>query len=190
MVVHSLDDDVVPIEYGFEPYYEKYSKDLRFTFIKFEDRGHSDVVNDSSDTYTDEVNAEFDKWLETLDYDRENILMMETNYIEIREITEDDARSFYDCMKSIDQETEYMMFEPDERVWNENLLKGKISDKSNLLIGAVKDGKIIGFLSAERERFRRNRHSAYIIIGIRKAYCHRGIGTQLFSKLDEWARTA
>lgn len=87
MVVHSLDDDVVPIEYGFDLYYEKYGDDLRFTFLKFEDKGHNDVVNDNSDTYKDEFNAEFDKWLETLDYDyeadenKERFIEDKANYI-------------------------------------------------------------------------------------------------------------
>ena len=35
--------------------------------MKLKDKGHSYVFNDM--TYIDEFNAEFDKWLETLDYD-------------------------------------------------------------------------------------------------------------------------
>jgi len=56
----------VPAEYGYDIYYEKYKDDSRFRFIHFEDKGHN-YFND--DTYRDEFNAEFDKWLETLDYD-------------------------------------------------------------------------------------------------------------------------
>ena len=66
-VVHSADDNIVPIEYGFDKYYEKYKDDTRFTFLRLEDRGHSYVYNDM--TYINEFNAAFDKWLETLDYD-------------------------------------------------------------------------------------------------------------------------
>ena len=69
MIVHSADDDVIGIEYGLDKYYEKYKDDPRFTFIRFEDRGHNDIFNDPDDTYKDEFNAGFDKWLETLDYD-------------------------------------------------------------------------------------------------------------------------
>lgn len=71
MVVHSTDDDTIPIEYGFDKYYEKYSSDPRFTFLKFEDKGHNDILRSTKDTYVEEVNAEFNKWLETLDYDYE-----------------------------------------------------------------------------------------------------------------------
>jgi len=87
----------------------------------------------------------------------------------------------------MDQETEYMMFEPDERVWNEKR-KGDLNNSSYYLIGAIDGGKIVGFLSAEREIHRRNRHSAFIVTGIRKEYCHKGIGTQFFERLDKWTK--
>lgn len=67
MIVHSLDDDVVPTEYGYDIYYEKYKDDPRFDFICFEDKGHNYVYDDM--TYVDAFNSAFDKWLETLDYD-------------------------------------------------------------------------------------------------------------------------
>lgn len=66
MILHSSDDEVVPARYGYDIFYEKYKDDSRFRFIRFEDKGHN-YLNDK--TYTDEFNAEFDKWLETLDYD-------------------------------------------------------------------------------------------------------------------------
>ena len=69
LVLHSADDNVIGIEYGYDKYYEKYKDDPRFTFIRFEDRGHNGVFNDPDNTYKDEFNAEFDKWLESLDYD-------------------------------------------------------------------------------------------------------------------------
>ncbi len=69
LILHSADDDVIGIEYGYDKYYEKYKDNDRFTFMRFEDRGHNDVFNDPADTYKDEFNSEFDKWLETLDYD-------------------------------------------------------------------------------------------------------------------------
>ena len=69
MVVHSADDDVIEIGYGYDKYYAKYKDDPRFTFIRFEDRGHNDILNDPEDTYTDEFNAGFDQWRDVLDYD-------------------------------------------------------------------------------------------------------------------------
>ena len=67
LIVHSADDNTIPIEYGFDIYYEKYGDDPRFSFIRLEDKGHNYVYDDI--TYVNEFNAGFDKWLETLDYD-------------------------------------------------------------------------------------------------------------------------
>lgn len=70
MVAHSEDDDVVPIQYGYNLYYEKYRDNTRFTFLHFKDKGHNDFFFDSNDSYKNEFNAECDKWAETLGYDR------------------------------------------------------------------------------------------------------------------------
>ena len=67
MVVHSEDDGVVPVQYGYNLYYEKYRNDDRFTFVHYEDRGHNHIFNDT--TYIDEFNKHFDEFIETLDYD-------------------------------------------------------------------------------------------------------------------------
>jgi len=66
MIVHSADDDVVPIRYGYDKYYEKYKDDPRFEFVRLENAGHNCLM--LSD-YSDEFNKEFKKWGESLDYD-------------------------------------------------------------------------------------------------------------------------
>ena len=35
---------------------------------------------------------------------------------------------------------------------------------------------------------RREKHSAYIVIGIREKYRNKGIGTKFFKKLNDWAQ--
>jgi len=40
MVIHSVDDQNVPISTGYDLYYDKYKDDSRFTFEKYTDRGH------------------------------------------------------------------------------------------------------------------------------------------------------
>ena len=66
MVVHSQDDDVVPISIGYDKYYERFKSDDRFTFVEFKDKGHN-VFNDN--TYADEFDAGVyrEKWTNTLD---------------------------------------------------------------------------------------------------------------------------
>ena len=71
LIVHSADDNVIGIEYGLDKYYERYSNNPRFTFIRFEDRGHNDIFMDPDDAYVDELNSDLAGWAETLDYDYE-----------------------------------------------------------------------------------------------------------------------
>lgn len=41
MIIHSRDDYVVPIEYGYDKFYDVYGDNSRFSFIKYDDRGHN-----------------------------------------------------------------------------------------------------------------------------------------------------
>ncbi len=67
MIVHSEDDDVVPIGYGYDLFYRNYKDDPRFTFLHFDDRGHNYILNNQE--YVDEFNAKYEEWRGTLDYD-------------------------------------------------------------------------------------------------------------------------
>ncbi len=67
LILHSSDDDVVPIEYGFDIFYEKYKEDPRFSFILLEKNGHNYVYNDQE--YVKKLDEDLDKWLKTIDYD-------------------------------------------------------------------------------------------------------------------------
>lgn len=69
LVTHSEDDQVVPIQYGYDLYYDKYKDDPRFTFLRFKNKGHSDFFVDGNNNYKDEFNSVFNKWAESLDYD-------------------------------------------------------------------------------------------------------------------------
>ncbi len=87
LVVHSADDNVIGIEYGLDKYYEKYKDNPRFTFMRFEDRGHNEIFIDQDNTYLDDLNGEFAGWVETLDYDykaeenKEKFAQDKINYI-------------------------------------------------------------------------------------------------------------
>ena len=67
MIVHSEDDNVVPIGYGYDVYYDKFKDDPRFEFVRLEDKGHNYVYDDL--TYINEFNAGYDEWRDNLDYD-------------------------------------------------------------------------------------------------------------------------
>ncbi|MPN18821.1 hypothetical protein SDC9_166186 [bioreactor metagenome] len=84
-----------------------------------------------------------------------------------------------------------MMYKPGERPTDisvvESIIKNAVEGE-NLILVAEEDENIIGFLSALRSSQKRIHHSAYIIIGIREAYRNLGIGKELFSNLNIWAK--
>ena len=93
----------------------------------------------------------------------------------------------------IDTETNYMMYEPKEREQCTSLQKLGEDIQSNVINGndflqvAAEDKKIVGYIRGERGKFRRNSHTAYIVVGILRDYAGKGIGTTFFKNLDKWA---
>ena len=108
----------------------------------------------------------------------------------IRDIKMNDAIAFSEMQFALDKETEFMMYEADERIKDlrrtEAFIKQSI-DGGNLLLIAEENENIVGFLSAERGKLKRIHHTAYIVVGIRKTYRGQGIGSNFFKNLDEWA---
>lgn len=111
--------------------------------------------------------------------------------MEIRKIKKEDANNYLDMLLNLDKETKNMMFEPDERPADINIVKGiidKATNGGNLVLVAFDSNNIVGFLSAQRGIPRRINHSAYIVTGIREKYRNKGIGSKLFCELDKWAK--
>ncbi len=112
----------------------------------------------------------------------------------IRTIKKGDAPSFWNMLCKLDEETSFMLYEPGERRKNANsqaILKNNIDSAmkaGDLVVVAVEEEEIIGFLWANKGQLHRTSHTAYIVIGIRKAYQNKGIGKKLMSELDEWAK--
>ena len=108
-----------------------------------------------------------------------------------RTLTENDTEDFFRMLCRLDEETEYMMYEPGERKNPERLRATVASAESGgdfLLAAVTEDGEIAGFIWASRGDLNRVLHTAYIVTGIRKAWRRQGIGTEFFNRLDDWAR--
>lgn len=114
----------------------------------------------------------------------------------IRTITGNDTEKLYQMLCQLDEETDYMMYEPGERqrrTKSSDQLRTHIEEASSgtdyILVAENDGGEIVGFLWAERGKLNRILHTAYVVVGIREGYRRRGIGTDFFSKLDKWAKT-
>ena len=62
LIAHSSDDKSVPMEYGFEKYYSKYSNDNRFIFVKYENIGHNGVCNPANTELYSKIDEMYRKY--------------------------------------------------------------------------------------------------------------------------------
>ena len=84
-----------------------------------------------------------------------------------------------------------MMLEPGERSTSVEGQSRQISDvllrgNQTILVAEV-GGELVGYVAAFGGDFRRSQHCAYIVAGVLRAFSGRGIGTELFSELEQWA---
>lgn len=110
--------------------------------------------------------------------------------MEYRKLSVDEAEQFWSLMNQLGYETKYMLYEPGERTKNlpriESLIRDSLEGQDFLLV-AETDNKLIGYISAQKGRLNRIAHSAYIVVGILMDYRGKGIGTEFFKRLNEWA---
>ena len=101
-----------------------------------------------------------------------------------------DAEKFREMMDQLDHETKYMLYEPGERTKDlakiESVIRNSV-EGDNFLLVAEADGRLVGYLSAEKGSLNRIAHSAYIVVGILSEYRGKGIGSEFFRRLDIWA---
>lgn len=114
--------------------------------------------------------------------------------MEFRNLRVEEAEAFWNMMNQLDNETDFMLYEPGERGKNgksiknlERMIESSISGENFLLI-AEADHQIVGYILAEKGRLNRISHRAYIVVGIRECYRGNGIGTEFFKRLEGWAR--
>ena len=85
-----------------------------------------------------------------------------------------------------------MLLEPGERTISveqqRKHIEQVLSRENQMIFIAEHDGQLIGYLSAAGGYYKRNRHSAEIVIGILQDFTGQGVGTQLFMAMEEWAR--
>lgn len=112
--------------------------------------------------------------------------------IRIRALHEDDAPAFLTLCRRLDEETSFMMLEPGERQTTvaqqrETIQRLHTRDNQIILVAEVND-RLAGYIEATGGDFRRNRHCAYLVIGVLRQFAGQGIGARLFDELEAWAR--
>lgn len=110
----------------------------------------------------------------------------------IRQIKVEDATALLEMQQQLDKETKFMLYEPGERTTTPDQESKKISDLlesgNSMMFVAETDGQIVGFLAAHGGWAIRNKHRAHLVIGILQQFTGQGIGTKLFTAMEQWAR--
>jgi RimJ/RimL family protein N-acetyltransferase len=110
----------------------------------------------------------------------------------IRKVRAEDAEAFLALCLALDSESRVMMLEPGERVStvaDTQVELQRVSDSPNsAMFVAEESGELLGYVAAYGGEYRRNRHSASVVAGVRQRAAGQGIGRLLFDALLTWAR--
>ncbi|MNC17051.1 Acetyltransferase YpeA [compost metagenome] len=112
--------------------------------------------------------------------------------VTLRELVPEDAAELLRLQHRLDEESAFMLLEPDERQTGikqvEEMIESFANAENSIFIGAEVEGSLAGYLSVRGGSVRRNRHSAYIVIGILAEFQGMGIGGSLFREMEKWAK--
>ncbi len=114
------------------------------------------------------------------------------NDILIRNIKLEDAPSLLALKIQLDGETKFMMLEKGERPNNleseRQRIQSVLESENSMIFVAESDRKLVGHLSVYGDSFKRNKHNAYLVIGVLHEFTGQGIGKKLFETMETWAR--
>ena len=113
--------------------------------------------------------------------------------IRIPEAEDKDAQELLDHVKKINQETDFLIREPDEFEFTikkqKNFIQARINSDINLFMVGEIDGVIIGSCMLNGSPLRREKHKVDLGISIQKDYWGLGIGRSLIAVAIDWAKT-
>lgn len=108
------------------------------------------------------------------------------------EAEDEDAVQLIDHVKKINEETDFLIREPDEFEFTikkqKSFIKARVNSEINLFIVAEIDGTIIGSCTLSGSSLRREKHKVDLGISIQKQYWEFGIGRSLMSVAIEWSK--
>lgn len=111
---------------------------------------------------------------------------------QIRHAKNEDAPSLVALFKQLDEETSFMLFEPEERIitveQQADVLSAFKGSSTQTMFVAESDDTILGFAVGIGGSAHRNRHSISLVMGVLHAYWNKGIGGNLIQALEAWAK--
>ena len=110
----------------------------------------------------------------------------------VREVEVSDGAKLSRLIQHVEASSDYMLLEPGEREIDNARQKNRIKylkerPNSTILVAENESKELVGYAFAIGGDAKRNKHSAYIVIGISVDYRGKGVGTKIFNALDQWA---
>jgi RimJ/RimL family protein N-acetyltransferase len=117
---------------------------------------------------------------------------MNASAFRIREAVAGDAAPLLELKLALDEETRFMLLEPDERRETAQDVAAQLqrmsTQENSTLLVAEREDALLGYVEASGGTYRRNRHRAEVVIGVREEAAGQGIGSALLHELSAWAR--
>lgn len=110
----------------------------------------------------------------------------------IRPVDLEDARSIINLYKTIDSESDFMLFGKDERKMTVQSIRKRIGEwkksfNSSMFVGIL-NGEFAGFVALIGGPAPRASHRASLVIGVRQNFHGKNVGTSLMKKAESWAK--
>jgi RimJ/RimL family protein N-acetyltransferase len=109
----------------------------------------------------------------------------------MRTATPEDAAALLRLKQSLDEQTSFMLLEPDERDTDAGAVARQLEcaarSGNSVVIVAEAGGELAGYVELTGGSFRRDRATAYVVMGVRAEASGRGIGTGLLQQARRWA---
>jgi RimJ/RimL family protein N-acetyltransferase len=103
----------------------------------------------------------------------------------------DDAVALMKLKQRLDEETSFMLLEPDERDTSTQTLARHLEEVSrsenSVVIVSGQHGQLAGYVELAGGKFRRNRSTTHVIIGVLAEASGKGVGTRLLEEAKRWA---
>ncbi|SFG43112.1 Protein N-acetyltransferase, RimJ/RimL family [Halobacillus alkaliphilus] len=102
------------------------------------------------------------------------------------------AEAYVKLGEQLEAETDFLLYGAGERQMSveqaESMLESIQEQENAVILAAENAGELIGHIMCIGGRAERNRHTVQIVTGVLKMYQGQGVASQMFSKMEEWAR--
>ncbi|WP_414043425.1 N-acetyltransferase family protein [Macrococcus sp. EM39E] len=112
--------------------------------------------------------------------------------MKIRQATSNDAEQLMNLIAHVESTSEYMLMGPGERnntIENQTRMIEHFNRQENSAIFVAENERLLAYLFAIGNTSMRNKHTAYLVIGVHQDTRGQGVGKLLFEAVESWAKS-